>query len=875
MVTPRWRLADLPVIVALAALYVVAAKLGLKLALVHASATAVWPPTGIALAALLLLGSRMWPGIFIGAFVANVTTAGSVATSLGIATGNTLEALLGVYLVARFASRRHPFVNGQEVFKFLVLAAMVSTTVSATLGVGSLVLTGFAQWSDAGSIWLTWWLGDAAGDVLVAPFLILWAVEPWPRWSSFKLLEAAALLVSLEVIGQLVFGPVLLQGAPGYPIDFLAVPPLVWAAFRFGQRETATASLVLGAMALWGTLHGHGPFARANLNESLLLLQAFMGITAGFALAFAAVVTERRRANEERLALLPEAQAARRLAEDAEKRASFLADASAVLGSSLDFDATLVHLTRLAVPVLADGCSVDLLQESGMTRRVSQTHIDPAKEVLVRDSRARHGFNPAGTSGVPEVLRSRRSILMSGVTEADVMAAARNPEQLAMFRALDLRSWMIVPLIARERVLGAMTFIITEADRRYGPGDLSLAEAVANRAAGAIDNARLYREAEAARTEAETANRLKDEFLAMLGHELRNPLGAISNAVHILDRVDDPHGLSATHARQIIARQVQHLGGLIDDLLDVGRVMTGKIHLERGPFDLYETADHALNTLRTAGKTGDHALMLTGQPVWIDGDATRVEQVVLNLVENALRYTPAGGSIHLEVAHEGGRAVLRVRDSGVGIRPELLPRIFDLFVQGERALDRGRGGLGIGLTLVKRLVELHGGSVHATSEGPGTGSVFTISIPALDAPAARSTREVAAASGPARRVALIEDNADARESLRVLLELYGHEVHEAADGLTGVELVLRLRPDVTFVDIGLPGVDGYEVAQRIRAAPHGQGLRLVALTGYGLPEDERQARQAGFDAHLTKPVHPTAMQRLLQTTLPGQTTSPE
>src|SRR5205807_1054178 len=216
MVTSRWRLADLPVLLLLAALYVAAAKLGLKLALVHASATAVWPPTGIALAALLLLGTRLWPGIFIGAFVANVTTAGSVATSLGIATGNTLEAVLGVYLVTRLASGRHPFVNGPEVIKFLFLAAMVSTTVSATF----------------------------------------------------------------------VLGPVLLRGAPGYPIDFLAVPPLVWAAFRFGQRETATASLILASMALWGTLHGHGPFIRANLNESLLLLQAFMGITALFALAF-------------------------------------------------------------------------------------------------------------------------------------------------------------------------------------------------------------------------------------------------------------------------------------------------------------------------------------------------------------------------------------------------------------------------------------------------------------------------------------------------------------------------------------------------------------------------------------------------------------
>src|SRR5262249_28655328 len=203
------------------------------------------------------------------------------------------------------------------------------------------------------------------------------------------------------------------------------------------------------------------------------------------------------------------------------------------------------------------------------------------KDELVRNMRARHGFNPASPSGVPAVLRSRRSALMSHATATDLAGASRNPEQLAMFRALDLRSWIVVPLIARDRVLGAMTFIITESDRRYGPVDVALAEALADRAAAAIDNARLYRDAEAARSEAETANRLKDEFLAMLGHELRNPLGAISNAVHILDRVDDPHGVSATHARQIIARQVQQLSGLIDDLLDVGRVMTGKIKLDR------------------------------------------------------------------------------------------------------------------------------------------------------------------------------------------------------------------------------------------------------------------------------------------------------
>ena len=853
---------DIFAIAVVAAAYIAAAKLGLTLAFVNASATAVWPPAGIALAALLLRGGRLWPAVFIGAFVANITTAGSAATSLGIAAGNTLEALVGMYLVTRFASGRDAFSRGQDVIKFFFLAALASTTVSATIGVASLALGGFAKWSHASTIWLTWWLGDAAGDLLVAPLLILWSRTSRVRWSSQKLVEGGLLLLSLVVIGLVVFGGVFLGGRR--PIAFIAVPPLVWAAFRFSQRETATTSVVLASMALWGTLHGFGPFAREDPNESLILLQAFMGLSAVLALAFAALVAEKERVDEEHIALIPKADAARRLAESSEQRARFLAEMSGILGSSLDYDTTLSRVARLSVPILADLCAVDLLQDNGTTRRVAQTHVNPAKETLVRDVRNHHGFNPEAPSGVPAVLRSRRPILVPQATQTDLENASRNAEQLAMFRTLDLRSWMIVPLITRDHILGAMTFVVTESDRRYGPDDLALAEAVAQRAAIAIDNARLYQDALGARAEAEAANRLKDEFLAMLGHELRNPLGAISNAVHILDRVEDARGQSATQAREIIARQVGHLAGLVDDLLDVGRVMTGKIKLDRSPLDLHEAAGRALRTLRAAGKAGGHTVTLRGEPLWIDGDVARIEQIVLNLVENGLRYTPAGGAIRVEVLRQGTRAVLRVQDTGMGIDPALLPRIFDLFVQGDRALDRGRGGLGIGLTLVRRLVELQAGTVEAASDGPGTGSVFTVTLPALSVPLPPAAVETAAPSMPSRRVAIIEDNADSREALRVLLELYGHEVHEAADGPTGVELVLRLRPDVTFIDVGLPGLDGYGVAQRLRASADGHALYLIAVTGYGLPADQARARQAGFDSHLVKPVHPGQMIAVLR-----------
>jgi len=844
----RLRPADFIPLVLVAVLYVLAAKLGLRLAFVHASATAVWPPAGIALAALLLRGYRMWPAVFVGAFAANVTTAGSIATSLGIATGNSLEALTGAYLVTRFASGRHAFARGQDVVKFVGLAAIVSPTVAATVGVASLGLGHFAPWAAAPSIWLTWWLGDAAGIVVIAPLLILWATDARLHGGFPRFLETGLMFLSLVVVGQVVFGSILGGSAHDYPIDFIAVSPLVWAAFRLGQRQTATASFLLAAIALWGTLHGQGPFQRPDPNESLLLLQAFVGLSAALALAFSAVVAEKQKVDEERLALIPEAETARQIAVTAEKRARFLAEVSAILGSSIDYDATLVRLTRLAIPVLADHCAVDLVQEDGSIRRVAHAHVDAGKEALLGSTTA---------ASVGTVLRSRQSILVSNAADSG------NETHDPGLRRLGLLSWMIVPLIARPRVLGTVTFAVTESARRYGPLDLSLAETIAHRAASAIENSRLYQEAQAARTEAETANRLKDEFLAMLGHELRNPLGAISNAVHILDRVENMREQSATHARDVITRQVQHLGGLIDDLLDVGRVMTGKIRLDRGPLDLFQAVERALNTLSAAGKTRDHAIRVTGESVWIDGDVTRIEQIVLNLVENALRYTPAGGSIVLDAHRNGTKAVLSVQDTGVGIHADLLPRIFDLFVQGDRGPDRAHGGLGIGLTLVKRLVELHGGTAEAASAGPGAGSTFVVRFPALSLPV-RPAPDSPQAPVPARRIVIVEDNADSRETLRVLFQIYGHEVHEAVDGPTGVDLVLRVRPDAAFVDVGLPGFDGYELARRIRAAPGGEGFCLIAVTGYGLPVDQKLAREAGFNFHLVKPVRPSHVNDLLR-----------
>lgn len=358
-----------------------------------------------------------------------------------------------------------------------------------------------------------------------------------------------------------------------------------------------------------------------------------------------------------------------------------------------------------------------------------------------------------------------------------------------------------------------------------------------------------------ARRDAEGANRAKDEFLAMLGHELRNPLGAISSAVEVLQRTEPGAALSG-RALQIIARQTANLAHMVDDLLDVARVISGKVSLTRQAFDLAELTGRVVTTLLLNTQDQKHEIALHAQPVWVHADPIRIEQVIANLVGNAMRYTPAGQPIEVAVASDGGNAVLTVRDHGEGIPAPLLDRVFDLFVQGERSLDRRGGGLGVGLTLVQRLVRLHDGSVTASSSDEG--SVFVVKLPTLAGGAATATvtekppREAIHSPTPPRRVVLIEDNADAAHVLRMALELDGHQVHVEADGLAGLNAIMAMLPEVAIVDLGLPQLSGFEVAQRCRAQGY-PGL-LISTSGYGQPSDARDAARAGFDEHLVKPI---------------------
>ncbi|MGZ3182347.1 MAG: response regulator [Telluria sp.] len=365
-------------------------------------------------------------------------------------------------------------------------------------------------------------------------------------------------------------------------------------------------------------------------------------------------------------------------------------------------------------------------------------------------------------------------------------------------------------------------------------------------------NKRLVREMEE-RRDAERRSHAKDEFLAMLGHELRNPLSAISSAASLIG-LPGAGADTITRARTIIQRQSQHLSHIVDDLLDLSRAMSGKILLNRQPVEISAVMKGCFDTFRATGRMLDYTVELDVNPAWVSGDPTRIEQVTSNLIDNALKYTPPGGRIELVTRIEGDDAVLTVRDTGVGIGPELLPNVFDVFVQGAMTMDRSQGGLGIGLALVRNLVELHGGAVTAHSDGPGTGSTFMIRLPRIEHTVDEAPRDLGGHDARKLNVLLIEDNDDGREMMATMLGAYGYAVRQAGDGLQGVQMAAATLPDVALIDIGLPGIDGYEVARRLRADEATQGIRLIALTGYGQADDHRRVMEAGFDLHLVKPV---------------------
>jgi signal transduction histidine kinase/ActR/RegA family two-component response regulator len=357
------------------------------------------------------------------------------------------------------------------------------------------------------------------------------------------------------------------------------------------------------------------------------------------------------------------------------------------------------------------------------------------------------------------------------------------------------------------------------------------------------------------------AERSKDEFFAMLGHELRNPLAALAAAAHVLRHADSDD--AAARASDVVMRQVEHMTRLIEDLLDLSRVTRGKVSLKRQPLDLAAVVRKSVSEMRLAGRLDRHEVRLELGFAWARADEARIQQIVANLVGNAVRYTPEGGSILVAVRRDRDQAILRVHDKGIGMSPELAARVFELYVQGDEDGKRGAGGLGIGLALVRHLAELHGGKAFAASGGPGQGSVFTVALPAIEAPAQDAAPAPAPSAEAKRSILLVEDNPDTRETMVAALQVDGHKVYEAADGGAGMRAAAQIRPDVAVIDLGLPGLDGYQVARALRRDPECREMVLVAITGREQPDSLRRARAAGFDDYVTKPIPPDRLIRLI------------
>ncbi len=781
--------------------YFLAGKLGLSFAVVSPNASPIWPASGFALAALLLLGRRVWPGVFVGALLVNLSASDNVLMSIGIAIGNTLEGIFCAYLVNRFNEGRLDFGRPGDVGRFALLAGAVGTMVAATIGTISMLLAGAAGLSNFGTIWVTWWLGDAVGILVITPVILLWAADPNPRWSRDQVMEGLMLLFTIYLIGQVLFGGWLPRRLENYPLDFLCIPILVWVAFRFGQREAATSVVFLSGIALAGTLAGSGPFVGVSRNDSLLLLQGFLGLTAVMTLVVAAVVAESRRGHE------------------ATARIATIVSSSSDAIISKSLDGTI-------------------------------TSWNPGAEVLFGFT-AEEAIGHPITMIIPPEHRHAEDIVLGRIRRGEIV---RPYETVRMGKdgASVHVSLTISPVKAADgTIIGASKIARDISDR------IRLEEQ---------RRSVLAREQEA-RAEAEATNRGKDEFLAILSHELRTPLNAVYGWARMMQtgRLDEE---TSARALDAIVRNSDAQVQLIDDLLDVSRVINGKMRLDVRQLDIKEVIEAALDSVGpTAESKGVRVEgVLDPRGGIVIGDPGRLQQIVWNLLMNAVKFTPAGGHVQARLRRSSEAIEIVVSDTGQGIDPQVLPFVFDRFRQWDSSSTRKHSGLGLGLALVKHLTELHRGTVTAESAGLGKGAHFRVTLPLTVAskllPEA-PVRGLEPTSGTrvrldGLRVLVVDDDPDALELASSILGDAGAMVRTCGSASDALATIQEWRPDVIVSDIEMPGEDGYSLIRRVRALDETTLAQTptVALTAYGRMEDRAHALSSGYTMHIPKPVDP-------------------
>ncbi|HZE68270.1 MAG TPA: MASE1 domain-containing protein [Pyrinomonadaceae bacterium] len=1075
------------IVLAVAAVYFLAARLGLAFAFIHSNVSPVWPPTGIAIAAVLLFGKRVWPGIFLGALLANAVAPVSLPAAAGIALGNTLEAVLAALLL-RFLAFHISFDRARDVFKF-VIAASLCTTVSATMGTLTLCLSDAARWDQFGLLWLTWWLGDLTGALTAAPLLLTWSARSESRETGARYVETALLILLLSVSALVAFGGSWPAPLHYYPLTRLIIPFLLWAAFRLGPRGVTLAIALLSTVAVWGTVNGAGPFIGATPNDSLITLQLFIATNAVTFLFLAAVVEERRLAEEARRVderrLATNLAISRILAEspalnDAMQR--ILKSIGETLGWKIGAMWTLDHQANalrcltiwsapgananrfesltiertfapgiglpgriwrdrspcwipdvalddnfprapvalaeglhsgFAFPILAgekflgameffseeirqpdnallamfgsvgnqigqfmerrraeeklieffenateainwvgeDGTILRANQaelqmlgysaEEYIGRNITEFHVDqktiadilerlsagetlqmrPAQmrrkdgsivDVLINSSayfeNGRFIHTSCFTRDVTEQLRADKALrqLASIVETTDDVIIGKDlngivtswnaaSQKLYGYTAGEMIGTPVSNLIPPDRpdeepeILSRLRrgesvdhyetvrmskdgkliqVSLTVSPIRDASGQVigcsKIARDITDRKRAEAEREALLRREHEARAEAEEANRVKDEFLATLSHELRTPLNAILGWSTLL-RNDKLGSDDAKRAVEIIERNARVQSQLIEGVLDVSRIVSGKLQLTVRPLYLSSVIEAAIDSMRPAADARNMSLQVPGvehEPL-VSGDANRLQQVVWNLLSNAVKFSPPGGEITVQLQPAGDEVEIVVRDTGQGISAEFLPHVFDRFRQADSSTTRKHGGLGLGLAIVRHLVELHGGSVTADSEGEGRGATFRVSLPSIREDSTLR-RPLLMATGPASidatlalaglKVLIVEDHPDARHLLTEMLLTCNAEVKAAMSAAEALKLVGEWQPEVVVSDISMPDVDGYEFIRELRALDRNGGIPAIAVTAYAHAEDRERALAAGFQSHLSKPV---------------------
>jgi PAS domain S-box-containing protein len=668
---------------ALTVVYFLAGRLGLSLAFVHTSASAIWPPTGLAIAGCLLLGSWIWPAILAGAFLVNFTTSEAVVPSILIACGNTAEAIIASSVGRRRADPAETFAGTAGIMTY-VAAAAVATAVAATVGTGALLLGGLAERPAAFMIWLTWWMGDLSSAILLTPAIVAFARSRDHRWSLRSGAEASVLFAAVLTAAYWVFGPTL-AGVRSYPLMFVLLPLLLWAALRFGPVGAAGAMLATAAVASSGTISGFGPFARGTPNESLLLLQAYLGVKMVVMLTLAAEVAARRRVERD----------IRTLNLDLERRIEARSEELRRLHGHLVEAQHVAHIGSWEWDVRADSIwwSDELHRLYGLPvgtpitfeRFISMVH--PEDRARVQDT---------------------------------VAESARTAEPFVFEHRAVKPDGTVITLHSRGRV-------VTDAHGRV-VRMLGIGHDVTERKRAEEERLELVRE-QAARREAEESNRMKDYFLATLSHELRTPINALLGWAQVLRQ---PGGDQEMRRKAIeaIQRNVWIQAQLVSDILDVARLRSGGISIDARPVALRAVVDGALDIMRPviADKRIDVVVDIPDDAV-VSGDARRLQQVCWNLLSNAAKFLDAGGRIAITARLDGDAIELEIEDNGPGIPAEFLPHAFEQFRQADPTVTRRHGGLGLGLAISRDLVQLHGGTIAAANRPEG-GAVFTVRLPA-------------------------------------------------------------------------------------------------------------------------------------------------